>query len=421
MQPFISLFLPKYVPLCYVTQMATDFLYQQHQQFFGLISEGLIPWGAEELRAAGAERIEPGYRGIHFQATPAVLYHQLYTTRLFSRILAPLFSFDCHSSKYLYRRAAAIDWPALFTPEMTFAIDAVTSHSAIRHSRYAALTLKDAIVDRFREDTGTRPSVSVRNPSIRFHLYIQQNRATISMDLAGSSLHRRGYRVASVEAPMTETIAAGLLAASDWDGQTPLVDPFCGSGTILCEAWMRACVIPAGYLRAYWGLTALPDFDKTLWRQVRERADGKIHCSATTVRGSDIDPESIQATRTNLAQLPYGDRVKVDVKDARALMVPADTWIVTNPPYGVRFGQPETAQDTLKAFGDTLKQQCAGASAFIYYGAPALLKRLGLKPFQRIPIAHGGLEGMLGCYRLFAGPADQQPRQASSHTQPGPQ
>ena len=354
----------------------------------------------------GATEIKAGYRGFHFQASPAVLYRMLYTSRLFSRVIAPLTQFDCHSPKYLHRRAYDLPWEDVMRLDQTFAVQAVTVHSAMHHSRYAALSLKDAIVDRFRDRTGQRPNVDPKTPDVSLHLYIERNQAVISLDLAGGSLHRRGYRMDAIEAPMQETVAAGMVAASGWDGSRKLVDPFCGSGTILCEAWMRACRIPAGYLRSSLGLFQLPDFDPKLWAQMKAEQDGGIRCPpGLELIGSDIDSAAIRAARSNLARLPEGQRVKVEVADFTKLKGWSDAVIVTNPPYGIRLGKPDAAEQLLKAFGDFLKQRCAGSQAYVFYGDETLVKKLGLKPSQKWAVRNGGLDGRLCGYDLFAGAA----------------
>ena len=387
------------------------FIYQTEPTFFALLGEGLAEWGAAELQDIGVQSIKEGYRGFYFEAQPETLYRMLYTTRLFSRVLAPLIRFDCHSVKYLYRRIHETPWERFMTPDHTFAVQAVTTHSAIRHSRHAALTVKDAIADRFREQCGRRPNVDTRAPDIALHLFLQHNHAVCSLDLSGGSLHRRGYREHAVEAPMQETLAAAMVRASGWSGDRPLVDPFCGSGTLLAEAWMVACQIPSGYLRTKWGLQFLPDFDKHLWRAVTEKMNGRIDVPGEcSLRGSDKEGAAVMAARANLARLPEGSRIHIEQADFQSLKGWNDTLILSNPPYGVRLGQQAQAASTLKLFGDFLKQRCAGSEACIFFGDQASVKTLGLKPSWQRAVRNGGLDGRLCHYNLFAGPADQQRR-----------
>ncbi len=239
---------------------------------------------------------------------------------------------------------------------------------------------------------------------------VHHNRATISLDLAGTSLHRRGYRVESVEAPMQETLAAGIMQASGWTGNRPLVDPCCGSGTLLCEAWMKACHIPAGYLRVSYAAQRLPDYDAALWRKVKGELDGRIHVpDGIDVHGSDPDPSAFRAARANLNQLPEGKRVALQCADFERLPGWNNAVLVVNPPYGVRIGDRNDAGTLLKRFGDFLKQRCAGCEAYILYGDDSLVKKLGLKPSWKKALNNGGLDGRLCGYELFAGPADAQP------------
>ncbi len=389
-----------------------DFLYATERRFFALLGEGLEEMGAQELASLGASEVQPGYRGLYFEAGPEALYRVLYGARLFSRVLAPLMRFDCHSPKYLYRRAGDLAWESLYSPDQTFAIQAVCSNSTMHHSGHAALTLKDAIVDRFRTVFGRRPSVDSDEPDAAIHLYIHSNRATISLDLSGGSLHRRGYRRDAVTAPMQETLAAGVIRATGWTGLRPLTDPFCGSGTLLCEAWMAACGIPAGFLRTRFALERLPDYDAALWRRVREDMDGRIAVPpGISVSGSDIDPEAVRASRANLDRLPEGGQVELSCQPFERLGGWNDHVIVTNPPYGVRLGDRQEAEALVGRFGDFLKQRCAGCEAFVYFGDNAMVKKLGLKPSWRKNLFNGGLDGRLCRYELFAGPADQRRKQ----------
>ncbi len=218
--------------------MDEPFLYQKTGRYFAQIADGLEELGADELSELGASEISPIYRGIYFQAGSAVLYGINYRSRLITRVLAPLITFDCHSAKYLQKTAMSIRWQDIFPLEKTFAVFATVSHSTIRHSQYAALCLKDAIVDTFREHCGKRPNVKTPDPDLWINLHIEKNRATISIDTSGGSLHRRGYRSQSVDAPIQETVAAAILRLSGWDGSSPLYDPMCGSGTLVCEALM---------------------------------------------------------------------------------------------------------------------------------------------------------------------------------------
>lgn len=387
----------------------SEYLYQHTSHYFGQLASGTEKSGMAELKELGATNIKPGYLGVYFCANQRAIYDIVYRTRIFSRILAPLIVFDCHSEKYLYKTAQNIDWSDFLTLTKTFAITSNVADSNIRNSQYAGQILKDAIVDQFREKTGERPSVDTRHPDLQLNLYIHENKARISVDLGGGSLHKRGYRIESVEAPMQETLAAAIIRLSGWNGERPLYDPFCGSGTLLCEAFMKIRNIPAAYLREKFGFLRLPDFDATVWNQVKTKANAEIKtmeqagrdACPTLISGSDVSADAIKAIRANRKALPGGEAIKVRRAGFQDLDGFKDIVIVANPPYGIRLGDQDSTAVLLKEFGDFLKQKCTGCSAFIYYGDQALAKKLGLKPEWKQSLGSGGLDGVLCKYDLY--------------------
>lgn len=382
------------------------FEYQQHRRFFAQCAQGLEDLLAEELRELGAEPETPGRQGVGFLADTAALYRVVYRTRLAARVLAPLITFDCHSDRYLYATARKLDWDVLLTPATTFAVDATVSQSNLDHSQFAAQRLKDAIVDHFRESTGSRPSVDRRAPQLLLNLHVRRNRAVIGLDLGGGALHRRGYRTEAGEAPLQETLAAAIVRLSGWDGEGPLHDPMCGSGTLLAEAWLSASRIPAGWLRAQlappWAL--LPDFDEQAWVEVRREAAAlRRRLEPGLVSGADLDRDVVKTARANLAKLPGGAAIGLGVADARDLALPPGATVLTNPPYGVRLGQRREVEALYKAFGDALKRRCSGTTAWVLCGDTALVGQLGLRPAKRVPLWNGGIECRLVRLDLFSG------------------
>ena len=333
----------------------SDYLYQTTRQYFGQLAGGAESSGEAELKELGAHEIRKGYLGFYFRADPRTIYDIVYKTRVFSRILAPLIVFDCHSEKYLYKTAQQIDWSDFLTLTKTFAITSNVADSNIRNSQYAGQIFKDAIVDQFRDRTTKRPDVDTRFPDLLLNLYIHENKARISVDLGGGSLHKRGYRAESVEAPMQETLAATILRLSGWNGERPLYDPLCGSGTILCEAFMKAGNVPAAYLRKKFGFLRLPDFDAAFWNQVKSKANHETRAVPDDlIRGSDLGADAITAARANRAELPEIGTIKVRRSDFQSLEGLENTVIVTNPPYGSRLGNREDVAGLLKEFGDFL-------------------------------------------------------------------
>ena len=378
------------------------FQYQDNGRYFAQTANGLEELAAEELRALGATDVQAAYRGLHFSAQPSVMYRINYRTQLVSRVLAPLARFGCHDTDYLYQRTRNIDWSQFLHPDQTFAVFANVSGSNIRHSQYAALRIKDAVVDRFRADTGRRPSIDTREPHLWINLHLADNVATLSVDASGGSLHRRGYRRESVDAPMQETVAAAILAIAAWDGEQPLYDPMCGSGTLLGEAWLKAYRIPAGLLRRHFGFMMLPDFDTMAWKLEKRNADTEIRQPLPDlIAGSDIDRRAIAATRANVGLLPHGDRLTVRQTDFRDLPGLSDRVIVCNPPYGLRLKGGEDLGEFYSALGDFMKQRCTGAVAYIYFGKRELIKKVGLHPAWKKPLSNGGLDGRLVRYDLY--------------------
>jgi len=376
--------------------------YQKDGRYFAQIADSLKEAGAHEIAELGAKDVRPEFSGIHFRADRSALYRINYLTRLLSRCLAPLVAFACPDTDTLYQKAKQIEWEDFFARGHTFAISGNVSDSAISHSKYAALRLKDAVADYFMEKTGQRPDVSVRNPDILLNLHIRDDKAVISLDTSGDALHRRGYREETVAAPMQETVAAAIIRFSQWDGSAPLYDPLCGSGTLLCEALMRYSHIPAGVFRNRFGFEFLPDFDDAVWRQVKKEADGHIRqLPQGLIAGSDLSSEAVSAARTNLMGLHYGNNVSIQRIDFRKLPGLKNQVIVTNPPYGIRMGGDEDLDVFYKNLGDFLKQKCKGSTAYIYFGERRYIKKMGLKTSWKKPIKAGGLDGRLVKYEIY--------------------
>ncbi|MFH2043820.1 MAG: class I SAM-dependent RNA methyltransferase [Pseudomonadota bacterium] len=383
-------------------QSTTVYQYQKDCRYLAQIADGLKEAGAKELSELGAEDISPDYSGVYFTADKSTLYRINYQTRIISRCLAPLISYACNDTDTLYQKAKQIEWEDFISSGNTFAVSANVSNSAISHSKYAALRLKDAIADYFKEKTGMRPDVSVSNPDIQLNLNIRNNEAVIRFDTSGSALHRRGYREETVSAPMQETVAAAIIMLSKWDGSYPLYDPMCGSGTLLCEALMHYSKIPAGIFRNRFGFEFLPDFDNSVWKQVKKEADGHIiELPKGLITGSDVSAEAVSMSQTNLMGLHYGKNVSIERSDFRKLPSLENHVIVANPPYGIRMGKDENLKIFYKDLGDFLKQKCKGSNAFIFFGDRKYIKDIGLEASWKKPVKAGGLDGRLVKYELY--------------------
>ena len=376
--------------------------YQQTRRFFAQVPDGMEALAAEELSELGAKEIRTAYRGVRFESDLKILYRINFSARCLARILAPLLSFRCHTYEYLYKRARQVEWSQIFTPRHSFAVVANVSNSSLRHSQYAALSLKDAIVDHFKERLKSRPDVQKLEPDLRINLHIESNRATLSLDTSGESLHRRGYREEALEASMQETLAAAVIRLTRWDGSTPLHDPMCGAGTLLGEALMRYCRIPAGFLRKHFGFEFLPDHDEPLWHTVREEEGRGIRdLPEGLISGSDISQKAVEVSRANLRRLPHGHKVKILATDFRKTPGLQNTTIVCDPPYGIRTHRDEDLGELYKDLGDFLKQRCRGSTAFIYFGNRELISRVGLRTSWKVPLSAGGLDGRLVKYELY--------------------
>jgi len=382
--------------------MASDYQYQKTGSYFAQVSRGLEELAAVELQELGARQVRQRFRGLYFTADKAALYRINYGSRLLSRVLAPLLSFDCHSTKYLYKTALDLPWEDLFAPDRSFAIFAQVSNSQITHSQYASLKLKDAIVDRFRNKIQRRPNVDPKYPDIWFNLHIENNRAVISLDTSGSSLHRRGYRLDTVEAPMQETLAAAIIKFSNWQGDKVLMDPMCGSGTLAAEAYMAYTRLPSGYFRRSFGFEKLPDYDQAIWKRIRKSMDGKFQIpESIPIQASDIDPSALRVAKRNLAHLPGGSGIYTHRKDYQDISMVDGATLIMNPPYGIRLRKGQDLSAFYKGLGDWLKQKCSGSEAFIYFGDRKYLKNIGLRPEWKKPFMNGGLDGRLAKFVLY--------------------
>lgn len=378
------------------------YLYQKNNEYFAQISGGMEDLGVEELEGLGATNVRKGFRGVYFKAKQDILYHIVYNARLISRVIAPLVKFSCEDDNALYRKAKSVNWFDFISVKNTFAVFANVSNSTINHSQFAGLRLKDAIVDFFREKGGVRPNVDKLEPDMWFNLHIRNDKAVIGLDVSGGSLHKRGYRVSKVDAPMQETLAAAIIKISEWDGSVPLYDPMCGSGTLLCEALMHYLKVPSGFLRGNTGIPFLPDCNETLLQEQVEASNNKIKTlPAQLLFGSDISQHSILATRKNTRRLPEGSKITLARKNFEHLGNIENAVIVCNPPYGIRLKQIDDLKGFYKRFGDFLKQNCKGSTAYIYFGEREYIKHLGLKASFKKELKNGGLDGRLVKVELY--------------------
>jgi putative N6-adenine-specific DNA methylase len=384
-------------------QAKLEYLYEKESQYFAQVSESIKDIAINELKELGGYDLKPVFRGIWFKASKKDFYKINYFSRLLSRILAPLVTFECNDGDDLYKAAKKIRWEEFFSLKDTFSIAANVSESeSITHSNFAGLRVKDAIADYFRDRTNKRPSVDSNNPYIMINLHIHRNQATLTIDASGGPLHKRGYREESVSAPMQETVAAAIIKLSQWDGQVPLYDPMCGSGTLLCEALMKHCRIPAQIFRESFGFERLPDFDASLWKRVKDECrDNFKALEKGMIAGSDVSEHSVNAVKTNIMGLHFGSEINIEQKDFKDIDVIENSMIVTNPPYGIRMGKEMNMTKFYQNFGLFLKNKCKNSTAFVYFGEPKFIKKFPLSPSWKRPLKIGGLDGKLVKYELY--------------------
>lgn len=376
--------------------------YQQSGRYFAQLADDIKDIAEEELLELGAVETSNSFRGIYFNADLESLYRINLNSRLINRVLAPLKTFSCHSDNYLYQVAQQIQWEDFLNPDQTFAVFANVSQSNINHSKFAALRLKDAIVDYFRDRGGIRPSIDTRNPDLWLSVHIDKNVAIISVDTSGGSLHRRGYRLDSTIAPMNETLAASIIRYSEWDGTSPLYDPLCGSGTLLCEAYLAATKTPSAKLRNKFGFERLPDFDIYLWAKVKKESNNKLNAiSDNLIQGSDIDLKVVEAAKKNCAVIDPDEQIKIIKKDIFEIEKLENTTIVCNPPYGIRMQNKKDLDVFFKDIGDFLKQNCTNSTAYIYFGDRKYIKQIGLRSSKKWILSSGGLDGRLVKYEMY--------------------
>ncbi len=372
-----------------------------HLNFFATAPKGIEPLLADELRALGAFEVVEARAGVAFSGPLEIAYRACLWSRLASRVLLPLATFPAKSPEELYAGVRSLDWGEHLSAESTLAVDASVSGSKITHSHYAALKIKDAVVDQFRDRTGMRPSVDAERPDVRINLYLLRDTATLSLDFSGDSLHRRGYRDEGVLAPLKENLAAAILIRAGWPEIAArggaLVDPMCGSGTLLLEGAYLAGDIAPGLIRPHYGFLRWRGHDAALWQQLMEEAQERRAAGLAripTIVGYDADHKAIRAAWANIEQAGLRERIHVERREVAALAAPAGAagLVVVNPPYGERLGEVEALKEVYGTLGDKLKEQFVGWKAAIFTGNVDLGKKLGLRAKKLHTLYNGALE-----------------------------
>ncbi len=357
-----------------------------------------------ELTDLGAQKVEKGIRVVTIEGDQRLMYKINLCSRVALRVLQPVKKFRVANEQQLYDEIKKIDWSKYMSVDGTLAVDAVVNKSVMTHSLYVALKTKDAIVDQFRDNTGKRPNVDLVRPSLRIHLHINGEDAEVSLDSSGDSLHKRGYRMQTGDAPINEALAAGLILLSEWDKQTPFLDFMCGSGTILIEAAMMALNIAPGSLRKEFGFQRWNDFNEKLWSEVKQEATAAQKSDIDfPITGVDLNTMMITYAKENAGAakvLKYITFKQMSFEDYVPDSAPGI--ILINPPYGGRI----TTADILalyKLMGDQFKKKYPGWKGFVFTANMEAGKNIGLKPSRKIPLFNGKLECRLLKFEMYAG------------------
>lgn len=375
------------------------------EQEFELIAKtfmGLEPVLAKELTQMGANNVQIGRRMVSFTGNKETMYRANFQLHTAIRILKPIKHFKAKSADDVYEEIKKIDWSNYLDLEKTFTVDSVVFSEEFRHSKFVSYKVKDAIVDQFRERTGKRPNISVSNPDIRLNMHIAEDQCTLSLDSSGESLHRRGYRQESVEAPLNEVLAAGMILMTGWQGDCDFIDPMCGSGTLLIEAALIARNMAPGLFRKEYAFEKWPDFDADLFDNIYND-DSQEREFTHHIYGYDIDIKAVNTARLNAKAAGLLKDITVEEADFKDFTQPANkSIIVTNPPYGERISTPNLLE-TYKMIGERLKHQFLNNDAWVLSYREECFDQIGLRPSIKIPVYNGSLECEFRKYQIFDG------------------
>lgn len=375
--------------------------------YFSPCPRGLETLLVEDIVAAGGTGVRQVPGGAEFAGGWEACYRLNLHSRIATRVLWRLAEAAYANEEDLFRFAGTVDWPDLFAVERTIRIYVTAQRSPLKSLEFATLRIKDALCDRFRAACGRRPSVDTLAPQIRIHLFLTESRATLYLDTSGEPLWQRGHKIAKVEAPLKENLAAGILRLAGWRPDVPLLDPMCGSGTFLLEATQIAIGDAPGLARdpGEFGFERLRRFNTDLWRRLRaEAAESRLAPPTLPIWGSDLSADAVARARQNLAHAGIDDLVTLESADILDRPAPAQHGIlIANPPYGERLSDAEAMAAFYPRLGTALKRQFAGWDCWFLSADTRLPKLIGLKPMRKIPLFNGNLECRLYGFRMVAG------------------
>lgn len=378
------------------------------QESFELIAktfQGLEEVLAQELIELGANDVQIGRRMVSFSGNQEMMYRANFCLRTAVRILKPISHFRARNADEVYKAVKEIEWKDILDLDTSFVVDTTVYSTEFRNSKFVAYKVKDAIVDYFMEREGKRPNISVANPDLRLNIHIAEENCTLSLDSSGESLHLRGYRTATVEAPINEVLAAALIKMSGWKFDCDLIDPFCGSGTILVEAALMARNIYPGVFRQKFGFENWKDFNPELLSSIFED-DSNERTFEHRIVGSDINLRAVEAALANAKAAGVADLITVEQREIRDFKKPEmPAVLITNPPYGERL-RPEDLSDIYRTLGEKLKREFQGGEAWIISSREELFDSMRLRPSFKVPLQNGSLDCELRKYVTFEGKLD---------------
>lgn len=356
-----------------------------------------------EIKKLGGQQVQKGTRAVSFYGDKGFMYKANVCLRTALKVLMPIKEFKVFNDKSLYDGVQSIDWSTYIDVKNTFVIDVTLYSETFSNSQFVALKAKDAIVDQFREKTGARPSIDKEFADLRIHIHIDRNNCTVSLDTSGDSLHHRGYRSATNMAPINEVLAAGILMHSGWEGQSHFIDPMCGSGTLLIEAAMIACNIPANINRKEFAFERWKDWDNDLFDVIIDSLIKKTKEFHYTIVGYDKAPSAVRKAKDNIVNANLEDYITVEDQnffDSKK-RTEGPLHMVFNPPYGERLDID--MERFYREIGDTFKQNYSNTQAWFITANLEALKYVGLKPSRKIKLFNGKLETRLVKYEIYEG------------------
>ncbi len=358
---------------------------------------------ANELRALGAQDVEQGVRMVSFKGDKGFMYKANIALRTALKILKPVKKFKAYNDKSLYNGIQSVDWSEYINVNDTFVVDVTLSSDHFNHSQFVALKSKDAIVDQFRDKFGKRPDIDKNYPDLRINVHIHDDQCSVALDTSGASLHHRGYRTATNIAPINEVLAAGMLLLSGWKGESDFLDPMCGSGTILAEAAMIACNIPANINRKEFAFEKWHDWDNDLFDTIVESLLKKTREFHYTIKGYDKAPSAVMKAKDNIRNANLDEYVTISQENffETQKQSKGPLHMVFNPPYGERLDIH--LERFYRELGDTLKQAYPNTNAWFITANLEALKYVGLKPSRKIKLFNGKLEARLVKYEMYEG------------------